>query len=400
MLREARESKGLSLEEVAKKVELPVYCLRDVEAGRRRLSRVTALQLGQFLDIPEDRLWQQFNESAAGQGSPAEVAAGGVGRRLRELREKKGLTLVELGRRARVSFTHVSEIERGNTCPSIKTLEKLASALGVPVGFLLSGDGCGSLGAKVRRLRERQGKTQGDLAAAIGTTFGFVAQVEADRTQPSLGTLEKLADALGVSPCYLLLKDEDLAFNMLSEGGETLDGDRKVRPAQRADGEGPVPPVAQGGEGLPPASCGLDGAGGDGACRDGACAVYEERAAWVPEAREPVGPAGGGEPGNDAAGPVGAVVAGGQPVQPAVRELLALASRLEGPWLDLLVEMARRLAALQAAGNERRQPGEGRSEAAQVAVLWQQLSPEAQAAAWNYLQFLAQNARVSLRTVG
>jgi XRE family transcriptional regulator of biofilm formation len=61
-----------------------------------------------------------------------------LGKRLIDLRKKKGWSLRELGLRADIAHTYVSRIERGEIPGiGIRTLEKLATALGVTRDALL-----------------------------------------------------------------------------------------------------------------------------------------------------------------------------------------------------------------------------------------------------------------------
>ena len=60
-----------------------------------------------------------------------------VGRRLNELRKGAKLSILQLAARAGVSGGMISQVERGLTNPSIKTLEKLHTALSVPLTALL-----------------------------------------------------------------------------------------------------------------------------------------------------------------------------------------------------------------------------------------------------------------------
>jgi transcriptional regulator with XRE-family HTH domain len=64
-----------------------------------------------------------------------------VGKRLRELRTAKGLSLVDLAKAADVSVGNLSEIERGLAIPSIRTFCLLSTALGVGPGWLLEQSG-------------------------------------------------------------------------------------------------------------------------------------------------------------------------------------------------------------------------------------------------------------------
>jgi len=52
-----------------------------------------------------------------------------VGRRVRLARFRRNLTLKEVAARSGMSATHISEIERGKTSPTIGALEKIARAL-------------------------------------------------------------------------------------------------------------------------------------------------------------------------------------------------------------------------------------------------------------------------------
>jgi transcriptional regulator with XRE-family HTH domain len=60
-----------------------------------------------------------------------------VGQRLRMIRRERKLSVNELAARAGVSASLVSQIERGRANPSIKTLVRLRSALGVPLSALV-----------------------------------------------------------------------------------------------------------------------------------------------------------------------------------------------------------------------------------------------------------------------
>jgi HTH-type transcriptional regulator/antitoxin HipB len=55
------------------------------------------------------------------------------------------------------------------------------------------------LGERVRQLRESEGLSQRELAERIGSTQPAIARLEAGGVTPSLGTLERIADALGTT---------------------------------------------------------------------------------------------------------------------------------------------------------------------------------------------------------
>src|SRR5690349_13366460 len=70
-----------------------------------------------------------------------EEGTSGVGQRLREARDARGWTQGQLAEKSQVSRTLISRIESGERFPKIGTLEKLATALRVPVERLTGDDG-------------------------------------------------------------------------------------------------------------------------------------------------------------------------------------------------------------------------------------------------------------------
>jgi len=66
-----------------------------------------------------------------------------------------------------------------------------------------------TVGDRIKAARTGRGLTVGALAERTGLSKGLISQVENDKTSPSLVTLERLAEGLGVPAAYLLLKDEE-----------------------------------------------------------------------------------------------------------------------------------------------------------------------------------------------
>ena len=75
---------------------------------------------------------------ADGEQMSINQAASCLGARVRELRHERGLTLKALGRRAGLSHPFLSQLERGLARPSVGSVERIATALNVPVGALWS----------------------------------------------------------------------------------------------------------------------------------------------------------------------------------------------------------------------------------------------------------------------
>lgn len=60
-----------------------------------------------------------------------------LGKRIKQLRLSQGFTLKDIESKVGVSATHVSEIERGKTSPTVGALSKIATALQVNPSFLV-----------------------------------------------------------------------------------------------------------------------------------------------------------------------------------------------------------------------------------------------------------------------
>lgn len=194
--------KGLTLDQLINDLDVPVSYIEEITEiylGRKEFSPDILRIVAKHLDVKEEDLLSYKRRNLYHN----------IGAQLRQAREKKGLTLVELGKISGVSYTHISEIERGKTSPSLKTLDKLADALEISTSYFLQMETAFSLGEKIRRLREKQNLTQQQLADKVGVSLSLIGQIETDRAKPALDTLEKIAIVFGVSIVYFLLSDSE-----------------------------------------------------------------------------------------------------------------------------------------------------------------------------------------------
>lgn len=143
-----------------------------------------------------------------------------LGDKLRALREERELTLKEMGEQTSLSLTYLSEIERGAVCPSVDTLRQLANFFNIPVSMLVKTDGTGSLPSKLQYVRKLKNISQKQLANMAGISPGLVAQLELGKVNASLKTVNKLAEALNVSVCYLILDQRDIEGIIAGIGSE------------------------------------------------------------------------------------------------------------------------------------------------------------------------------------
>lgn len=193
-LRQVRERCGLSIDDLADMLDIPPECMEEIESGRRGLTVDTMKELAGILQVSLDDLLEGEK-----LGDDPRLT---IGQGLRSLRQLRGWSLAELGRRAGVSPAHLSAIERGRSAASLRILDCLTAALGVKTTDLL--EEREAPGDRIRRLREHCGQTQKVLAKRVGISPSLIAQIESGRTRPAISTLSSIARELGVSPCYLL----------------------------------------------------------------------------------------------------------------------------------------------------------------------------------------------------
>ncbi|MET8681670.1 XRE family transcriptional regulator [Streptomyces sp. NPDC004647] len=75
-----------------------------------------------------------------------------------------------------------------------------------------------SLARNLKRWRNERGFTLDGLAARAGVSRGMIIQIEQARTNPSVGTTVKIADALGVSITTLLDYDQGPKVQIVAPG--------------------------------------------------------------------------------------------------------------------------------------------------------------------------------------
>lgn len=82
-----------------------------------------------------------MTDTATGTDAAADADRGHVGRRLREVRARAGVSVSELARRLGISTSAVSQIERGVMQPSVSRLIAMTDALGVPLATVFGPGG-------------------------------------------------------------------------------------------------------------------------------------------------------------------------------------------------------------------------------------------------------------------
>lgn len=132
----------------------------------------------------------------AGHRMSRSVMRGFDGDRLRALREKRGLSIAELGRAAGLGRGTVGKWERGAGAPQVDALASVASALGVRIDELVK------VAVDDRTLvdwRILTGKTQMELAKELDVSTPALSAMERGEVRLTDARADALAAALGIS---------------------------------------------------------------------------------------------------------------------------------------------------------------------------------------------------------
>lgn len=153
--------------------------------------------------------------------------------RLRKARKRSGLSRSALGPKVGLDSNVAAYIEAGQRLPTVATIARLASALGVAAGWLAFGLGdmtadvpagtTEGMGARLAEVRVERKLTKASLARAGDLAPSAYARIETGG-QTGVEVIDALAKALDVSPAWL-------AFN---QGPRELPKRRRARSPEPA----------------------------------------------------------------------------------------------------------------------------------------------------------------------
>ncbi|NLA66421.1 MAG: helix-turn-helix transcriptional regulator [Leucobacter sp.] len=83
-------------------------------------------------------------------------AAEEIGRRVRAARNQRGISLENLGHLSEVNWTTIGKIERGASSPNVESLVRIAHALQIDPGTLISGITAEDYGESSHQLTARE----------------------------------------------------------------------------------------------------------------------------------------------------------------------------------------------------------------------------------------------------
>jgi transcriptional regulator with XRE-family HTH domain len=108
-----------------------------------------------------------------------------LGKRIKKIRESKHLTLKNIEAAASISATHISEIERGKTSPTLGALVRISKALGKNPSYFIEEQELGDVS-----LVTSENRIQESLKSGAGTIERLTSSIPGGRLQACLITLE------------------------------------------------------------------------------------------------------------------------------------------------------------------------------------------------------------------
>lgn len=147
-----------------------------------------------------------------------------VAQKLKQARLAQGLSLSSLARASGLSKGFLSQVESGDANPSLASLQRLASALSMTMGELLSDQATAHSGSTrgrarlIRRVPGERARSSVTQVGAAGTGIAYVAYLEPSAHLES-GELAEGRDA------YLMVLSGDVRFSQAGEVFVLAEGD-------------------------------------------------------------------------------------------------------------------------------------------------------------------------------
>lgn len=108
-----------------------------------------------------------------------------LGKRIKKVREGQHLTLKNIEAEARISATHISEIERGKTSPTLGALVRISRALGKEPAYFMEEEDLGDIS-----LVTSENRIQESLPQHVGTIERLTASIPGGRLQSCIIKLD------------------------------------------------------------------------------------------------------------------------------------------------------------------------------------------------------------------
>ena len=162
-----------------------------------------------------------------------------VGPRLKQLRQRRDITLTDLSEETGISISTLSRLEAGHRRPSLEQLLPLARAFGTTLDELVDAPPTGDPRINLRPIPTRDGRTVLPLTRRAGgiQAYKFVLPAGTDEAEPELRTHEGYDWAFVLNGRLRLVLGE---HDLILEPGEAAEFDTRTPHWFGATSSGPV----------------------------------------------------------------------------------------------------------------------------------------------------------------
>jgi transcriptional regulator with XRE-family HTH domain/mannose-6-phosphate isomerase-like protein (cupin superfamily) len=152
-----------------------------------------------------------------------------IGHNLRALRKSSRYTLKKLSEKAGLSIALISRIENGQLSPSIKTLEKIATALGVRVSDILRNESMPdelklAIASKVKYRMDLLGFSVDDLCRQSGLSILMLKRFLNHEIMLSIEDLIEIASVFKVDLKYFFKDSNNSKFSISRKKNRSVQG--------------------------------------------------------------------------------------------------------------------------------------------------------------------------------
>jgi transcriptional regulator with XRE-family HTH domain len=111
-----------------------------------------------------------------------------LGESIRKIRQAKGLSQGEMQKRTGILRSYLSRVENGHTVPSLATLQRLATAMGVALADFFAAEGEGAVATA---------SISGDTATQyLGELKNYLPQLSTEQRQKLLAMVKEMTQSV------------------------------------------------------------------------------------------------------------------------------------------------------------------------------------------------------------
>lgn len=193
-LRALRKLHGMTQTEVADKICVERSTYGKYETGQAHPPIPTLQKLASLFSVSIDELIAEDDDSP----DSALQNAMDIPNNIRSLRTERGILQADLAKALGISQAALSGYESGKFQADISTYIQIADYFDVTLDYLLN-NRISPPKTNINHLRSLLGIKQSDLAKQLHVQQGTISNWEADKTEPDIASLKKLAEIFGVS---------------------------------------------------------------------------------------------------------------------------------------------------------------------------------------------------------